>query len=67
MVRIVLLLLVLVIGFVAVFRLDALGIGQGIKPGGSASKEEPLSVTVSKAAIDERQPQHLETATFALG
>ena len=31
------------------------------------SKEKSLSVTATVAAIDQRQPQHLKTATFALG
>ena len=31
------------------------------------SKEKSLSVTATAAAIDTRQPQHLKTATFALG
>jgi hypothetical protein len=31
------------------------------------SKEESLSVTATAARIDESQPQHLKTATFALG
>ena len=68
MARIGLLLLALVIGTLAVFRLDALGGGLGTKQqAGTAVKEEVLSVTLSAAAIDQRQPQHIETATFALG
>jgi len=31
------------------------------------SKEESLSISVHAAPIDLHQPQHLKTATFALG
>jgi hypothetical protein len=40
---------------------DASGIQERI------AKEENLSVTATAAPIDQRQPQHLKTATFALG
>jgi hypothetical protein len=33
----------------------------------ASAKEEPLSVIASAAPIDQRQPQHIKTATFALG
>ena len=68
MARISLLIVVLVIGAVAAFHLDALGTAPGTKQqGASAAKEEPLSVTAKAAPIDMRQPRHIKTATFALG
>jgi hypothetical protein len=41
-----------------------------ITDGGSkqqVSKEQSLSISVNSVAIDARQPQHIKTATFALG
>ncbi|MDQ3023897.1 MAG: hypothetical protein M3R04_05885 [bacterium] len=69
MVRITLLVLVFVTTAVAVFKLEALGLGLGTKqqPAGALKKEETLGVIASAAAIDMRQPQHIKTATFALG
>ena len=49
----------------ATFALNGASAAGGIKQ--RVSKEESLSVTVTAAPIDQRQPQHLKTATFALG
>jgi len=68
MARIGLLLLVLLIGAGAVFGLSALNAAPGSKPQQPATSQEvPLSVTASAAKIDQHQPQHFKTATFALG
>lgn len=58
----------LLCALVATAAFAALKAGDGA--GGSkqgSPKEESLSTAATAAPIDQRQPQHIETATFALG
>jgi len=65
--RNVVLLIALGLGLLAVagFAMKDAALSSGTKQ--QLSKEDSLSVTASSAPIDQRQPQHLKTATFALG
>ena len=54
----------------AVLAVAGFAVKGGAAVGGNKQrivKEKSLSVTASSAPIDQRQPQHLKTATFALG
>jgi hypothetical protein len=62
--------LLLLFGLLGIGALALVAVNGATPPNGMKqrlSQEGKLSVIAHAASIDQRQPQHLKTATFALG